>query len=56
MSRLIVPIHQSGKPSRAGAVKAGGRFDDHPRGLGLDSSEHGGTIEMQSGWVSKMTI
>ena len=33
------------KPSRAGAVKAGRLFGDHPAGLGVDSSEHGCTVE-----------
>ena len=34
------------KPSRAGAVKAGRLFGDHPRGLGVEQSpEHGCTVE-----------
>jgi hypothetical protein len=44
-ARFFVPTRHSGKPSRAGAVKAGRLFGDHPQGLGLDSSEDGGTIE-----------
>jgi hypothetical protein len=48
-ARFFVPTHHSGKPSRAGAVKAGRLFGDHPQGLGLDSSEHGGTIECSRG-------
>jgi hypothetical protein len=44
-ARFFVPTRHNGKPSRAGAVKAWSLFGDHPQGLGLDSSEHGGTIE-----------
>ena len=54
-ARFFVPTRHSGKPSRAGAVKAGRLFGDHPQGC-LDSSEHGGTIECSRGQVSKMTI
>jgi len=47
-ARFFVPTRHSGKPSRAGAVKAGRLFGDHPQGC-LDSSEHGGTIECSRG-------
>ena len=49
---FFVPTRHSGKPSRAGAVKAGRLFGDHPQRLG---SEHGGTIECSRA-ISKMTI
>ena len=45
------------KPSRAGAVKGGRLFGDHPQELGLNSSEHGCIIECsRAGWVRKWTI
>jgi hypothetical protein len=44
-ARFFVPTRHSGKPSHAGAVKAGRLLRRPPAGLGLDSSEHGGTIE-----------
>jgi hypothetical protein len=53
-ARFFVPTHQSGKPSRAGAVKAGRLFDGHLRGLALTVPST--AAPMQSGWVSKMTI
>ena len=44
-ARLFIPTRHSGKLTRAGAVKAGRLFGDPPAGLGLESSEHGCTIE-----------
>ena len=44
-SRFFIPTRHSGKPPRAGAVKAGRLFRRPPAGLGLESSEHGCTIE-----------
>ena len=44
-ARFFIPTCHSGKPSCAGAVKAGRLFGDHPQGFGLESSEHGCTIE-----------
>ena len=34
-ARFFIPTRHSGKPSRAGAVKAGRLFGDHPQGLAL---------------------
>jgi hypothetical protein len=47
-ARFFVPTRHSAS-RRAQELKGGRLFGDHPQGLGLDSSEHGGTIECSRG-------
>jgi hypothetical protein len=54
-ARFFIPTRHSGKPSRAGAVKAGRLFGDHPQGLALKVPSTAAPSNAV-GWVSKMTI